>query len=346
MTAVRAPVNTGPVPRPARAPVRWPAHPTWRFAGRAMASPIRLSVCGVPLAVAEAAWAAAADEFERSEEALSRFRDSSDLTRANRAAAGRLGPVAVDRRLVRALVAADRARRSTGGRFDSRVLRDLDRLGYRGAALRDPDLDAPAGTAGSDRRVLRRFGRSGEVDLEMPVDLGGIGKGLALRWAMRRARELLPAGAGALLEAGGDVIAAGPAPEGGPWRVGIEEPRAEPDGTVTAAPLAVVAVADGAVATSSVRIRRWTAADGRTVHHLIDPWTGAPGGDGLLAVTVAAPDPAWAEVWSKALFLEGPRGIAGLARSRGLAAWWVRESGEFEMTPAARLLTDWVAAEA
>ena len=43
----------------------------------------------------------------------------------------------------------------------------------------------------------------------------------------------------------------------------------------------------------------------REVHHLIHPRTGEPGGDGLLAVTVAAPDPAWSEIWSKTLFLAG-----------------------------------------
>lgn len=86
-------------------------------------------------------------------------------------------------------------------------------------------------------------------------------------------------------------------------------------------PLAVVDVVDGAIATSSVRLRRWVAADGRPVHHLVDPSTGEPGGHGLLAVTVALADPAWAEVWSKALFLAGPTVIGPEARERGLAAW-------------------------
>jgi len=39
-------------------------------------------------------------------------------------------------------------------------------------------------------------------------------------------------------------------------------------------------------------VRAWLAPDGRRVHHLLDPRTGEPGGDGLVAVTVAAPDPA------------------------------------------------------
>jgi thiamine biosynthesis lipoprotein len=79
------------------------------------------------------------------------------------------------------------------------------------------------------------------------------------------------------------------------------------------------------------------------VHHLIDPGTGQPGGGGLLSVTVAGGDPAWAEVWSKALFLAGPAGIAGLARGRGLAAWWIDLEGGLAMTPAARQRTAWTA---
>ena len=63
-------------------------------------------------------------------------------------------------------------------------------------------------------------------------------------------------------------------------------------------------------------------------------------------MTVVAPDPAWAEVWSKTLFLTGSAGIAATARARGLAAWWVGADRNLEMTPAARVRTVWVAAEA
>ena len=144
---------------------------------------------------------------------------------------------------------------------------------------------------------------------------------------------------GALLEAGGDLVARGAAPQPGPWLVGIEHPRTDDE-------IAVVAVHGGAVCTSSIAVHAWTAADGRAVHHLVDPRTGEPGGDGLLAVTVAGPDPAWAEVWSKALFLEGARAIGPRARALGLAAWWIAADGPMEMTPAARPRTVWLAGEA
>ena len=89
-------------------------------------------------------------------------------------------------------------------------------------------------------------------------------------------------------------------------------------------PLAVVALRDGAIATSSIRRQRWTT-DGGERHHLVDPRTGEPADGGLLAVTVAAADPAWAEVWSKALFVAGRAAIPGEARAHGLAAWWVEQ---------------------
>jgi thiamine biosynthesis lipoprotein len=302
-----------------------------------MASPLRLTVCrraGESRGwEADAAWAAVTTEFETAEAELSRFRPTSDLTRLN-LAAGSGRTVDVPRRLERALVASDRAHRVTGGRFDPRVLRDLDRLGYAGAAT-GPDRAAPDAELAAATRVVERVGR-GRVATSSPVDLGGIGKGLTLRWA---AALLERRGvARYLLEAGGDLVARGPGPDGDAWLVGIEDPTGGPD------PLAAIAVGTGALATSSVRLRSWVH-DGRTVHHLLDPRTGEPVESGLRAVTVFGPDPAWAEVWSKTLFVGGAATIAGEARGRGLAAWWVTDAGDLEMTPAGRARTAWVEGE-
>ncbi len=320
-------------------------HPaTRRFERRAMGSPLRLTLSGCDEATASATWTAASEFVEDLEEALSRFRPTSGLTALNRRA-GDAEPAPVVPALARALAAAASAHRRTGGAFDPRVLADLERLGYRGADL--PPLPAVGGASSDtpisrpvfgDGRWLHLEPRSGRAAVAAPVDLGGIGKGLVLRWAFRRIARLpdLGNGRGALLEAGGDLVARGPAPQGGPWLVGIEDPAGREE-------RAVVAVADGAVATSSVRVHAWRTDDGQSVHHLLDPRTGEPGGAGLASVTVAGPDPAWAEVWSKALFLEGARGIGPRARAMGLAAWWIRDDGLLEMTPAARPRTAWLA---
>ncbi len=298
-----------------------------------MGSPLRLTLgFGTPHAAGASLWSTVLDEFERGEAAMSRFRETSELTALNRKA----GTFAVDRlspRLRRALVSSDRAWRVTEGRFDPRILVDLDRLGYRGAALHQPGPEVR--TVDRVGRVVQPVGRHG-VTIARPIDLGGIGKGLALRWATARLEQ-----AGArdfLVEAGGDLVARGKDPDGKTWQVGIEDPAGAED-------LAVIAVSGLAVATSSIRVNRWWR-DGRVVHHLLDPRTGEPANDGLLAVTVAAPDPAWAEVWSKAFYLAGRPAIAIEARSRGIAAWWITDDGALEMTSAARALTIWVASEA
>ena len=323
--------------------------------GRALGSPLRLTIAGSSTD-ADRAWAIIERVFDDVDVAMSRFREDSALTALNRQSPREL--VDVPRLLVSALVAADRATRVTGGAFDPRIVAALERIGYVGVSQRS--LENPAGAA--DRgspgpgqppaanampgsgRILDRVGRRGPIALPVPVDLGGIGKGLALRWSARAlgrdAQDRAAAPAAFLLDAGGDLVAHGaPAPDEA-WAVGIESPDN------AGSPLTVVQIAsDGAIATSSIGRLRWEI-EGRTVHHLIDPGTGEPGGAGLQSVTVAVADPAWAEVWTKALFLEGSSGIADAARRRDLAAWWVTTDGALEMTAAARQRTTWVATEA
>ncbi|KGM14717.1 hypothetical protein N867_17115, partial [Actinotalea fermentans ATCC 43279 = JCM 9966 = DSM 3133] len=135
---------------------------------------------------------------------------------------------------------------------------------------------------------------------------------------------LRDAGRGALVDAGGDLVVVGDGPTGD-WRIGVEDPS----GAET--PLLVLGLRDTACATSSVHRHSWLA-QGRPVHHLVDPRTGGPGGDGLAAVTVLGPDPAWAEVWTKSLFLAGADRVRQAADDARLAAAWVHRDGAVGMT--------------
>lgn len=307
---------------------------SFAFGARAMGSPLRLTIVGLPPLTAQRAWETVTAEIEVSEQSLSRWRADSALSRLN-ATAGNGDWTAVDGRLFALLIASARAQRISGGRFDPRVVARLEALGERAGVA----LPAIPDGLGSDRPWLGCAPRTRMVRIDAPVDSGGIGKGLALRWAMTALRRARLLGAGLLLEAGGDLVAHGHQPDGEPWQIGVEDPAGGNE------PLAVISIARGAVATSSTAVRRWISPDGDGVHHLIDPFTGAPGGDGLQAVTVAAPDPAWAEVWSKTLFLSGSRAIGAEARRRGLAAWWVEADGTLHLTPAAREQTTWTVAD-
>ncbi len=291
--------------------------------------------CGLTLADGgpapiDTAWEIVVADVERTERALSRFRSGSDLSQLN-LAAGDGAWHGVGDRLHTCLAASRRAWRLTGGRFDPRVIARLEKLGEHG------DVQLPAPQPAHVRTWVDLDPRGRRARLWAPVDSGGIGKGLALRWA---ARSLALGGVHRfMLEAGGDLIVQGEAPEGGQWHIGIEDPAGSVD------PIAVIGLDGGAAVTSSIAVRRWIGPEGSIVHHLIDPATGEATAMALASVTVAAPDPAWAEVWSKALFLAGRRGIGPEARARGIAAWWVESDGTCGMTPAARSLTLWARAD-
>ena len=286
-----------------------------------MASRIAVSVSAAEAPDDAQVWQAL-EVFSHVEQVCSRFRPASALSRCNaRPGIWHRAPAML--RL--AMEEAHRAHAETDGAFDPRVHDRLVELGYSRSFAAGPDAGpqesaaaSPAGLIGSTEPWRpRQSRRLGLVHLDgRRIDLGGIGKGLALRWA---AEAMKRSATDYLIDAGGDLVASGSPGDGG-WRVGIESPDGD-DG-----PVAVLEVHDVAVATSSVRIRCWTAGQ-RQVHHLIDPRTGQPGGEGLLSVTVVGSDPAWSEVWSKALFLAGEEGIAGLAEQRKVAALWVPTNG-------------------
>lgn len=274
--------------------------------------------------------ARALEVFAHVEEVCSRFRPTSALARCNaRPGAWHQVPAT----LLRAVEEARSAHRETGGAFDPRVHDRLVQLGYSRTFAAGPGTGA-GGPAGAPPRGAWRPSTVRRVGLlhlgGQRIDLGGIGKGLALRWA---AEVMSTATDDFLVEAGGDLVASG-SPGGGGWRIGVEPP----DGTDQ--PVAVLEVSGMAVATSSVRVRQWMSA-GRSLHHLIDPRTGEPGGRGLFSVTVVGPDPAWAEVWSKALFLAGADGIGRLAAERGLAALWVGPGDAALSSPAMEPYVVW-----
>jgi FAD:protein FMN transferase len=120
-----------------------------------------------------------------------------------------------------------------------------------------------------------------------PLDPCGVVKG----WAVQRAAGMLRA-AGVTefcLNVGGDIVAAGRR-----WSIGIRHPDQAHE------LCAVLAVNDGAVATSGTYERG---------HHIIDGRTGQPVND-LVSLTVVADDLTTADAVSTAAFAMGVDGIA------------------------------------
>lgn len=209
------------------------------------------------------------------------------------------------------------ARAMTDGRFEPTVLGDVIRAGYDRSFERLP-ADVPAGVSDLFQGAITVIGPSVVMTPGAGFDPGGIGKGLA---ADIVCREMRAAGAGgACVNLGGDVRVSGLAPDGRGWLIAIEHPD-------RSAPVAVVEIGEGAVATSTSLLRRWTS-NGKPRHHLIDPPTGQPAVTDLELVAVVA-GAAWqAEVFAKAALLAGAAERLDVVAGAGLDAIAITDAGQ------------------
>lgn len=262
--------------------------------------------------------------FHREEARFSRFLPDSELNCLNR-----------QRRLVDpspefwdVLCRAEGWYRATGGYFDPAILSALEAAGYdrsfatlalEGATVLnlEPPQDLSANFSRVNilevggRRVVRLTGGT-------RLDLGGLVKG----WTVDRARELLTPLGNYLIDAGGDIFAAGNSTNGAGWWIGVEDPQfPETD-------LGYLQVSDEAVATSAVYRRRWCKANGSEHCHLIDPKTTSSTASDIISVTVLGPNVEACEVYAKVVLLLGSlEGFDLLQRIGGIKGQIVTQSG-------------------
>ncbi len=162
----------------------------------------------------------------------------------------------------------------------------------------------------------------------MRLDAGGLLKGYA---ADEVVRILSSRGVrSAIVDLGGDIYAFGTRPDGGPWRIGVQNPDAT-RGTA----LGVVRVIGKAVV-SSGSYEHFFVQDGKRYHHIMDTRTGFPVDSGLDQVTVISDSSVDADGLGLTLFCLGSeRGLA-LAVSLGVEAIMVGTDRVVTMTDGAR----------
>jgi FAD:protein FMN transferase len=252
----------------------------------------------------------ARDFINASEARFTRFTDTSELTRLNRAAGAwfQSSPELFDVVQLACALAAE-----TNGLFDPTMLAALEAAGYDKSMddIRAYGTSASSRSSGSTRSAFRAIQldethRAIHLPFGTRLDLGGIAKG----WIAEQAALVLAEYADACaVSAGGDMFLVGlPAAEES-WPIGLEDPRA-PDRDLT-----TLRVESGAVATSSIAKRRWQHGR-RMQHHIIDPRTGEPAETDWLSVSVIAPHAALAEVYAKALLIGGSREAERIAAQR------------------------------
>jgi thiamine biosynthesis lipoprotein len=253
--------------------------------------------------------------------ACSRFRPDSEIARVN-AGAGRA--VRVSPLFAEALTLALRAARLTDGDVDPTVGSALVLGGYdRDWRLLDPP---PAGrseelTNGEVRPIPTVLARhicgwrnvvfdgdahTVRVPAGFTIDLGATAKS----WAADRAAHAaaLAGECGALVGVGGDIAVSGPAPARG-WAVRVTDDHRSDHH----APGQTVTIRSGGLATSSIAVRRWRHR-GRTMHHIIDPTTGAPVRGSWRTVSAAAASCADANIATTSALVRAGMAPAWLTR--------------------------------
>lgn len=153
----------------------------------------------------------------------------------------------------------------------------------------DPTVGAAAVALGSDNGVrVSAFrpacwsmvdldGRVVTVPPGMLLDLGATAKAVAADRCAERVHSVT--GSGVMVNLGGDIATAGPAPDGG-WQVLVHDVDGDPD--------SAVALPSGtALATSSTLRRRWRR-NNELLHHILDPRTGRSADPVWRTVSVAA----------------------------------------------------------
>lgn len=296
-----------------------------------MGTYVQITVVGEGEKVRAAAQAAV-DELRRVEN-LTSFHKPSALTSLNEeAGSGEYRPDPELLNLVR--VSVDFAR-DTAGAFDPTV-GPLSRLwDFSGDQPRVPPenlvREALKKVGWNKVRIDGNPGTIRFSEKGTALDLGGIAKGYALdrAGAVLKERGI----AGALVNAGGDILAVGEKAPGSPWRVGIQDPR-NPNGIVAVVPL------KNRVVVTSGDYERFVIKDGKRYHHLLDPKTGFPA-EGLQAVTIIAETGVTADALATAVFVLGPdKGMKLVEDTPRAEALLINASGEFRMSSGAAKLIE------
>jgi thiamine biosynthesis lipoprotein len=282
---------------------------TVTLARNAMATRFELVLHGEDARRLQGAGEEALSEIERIEAQLSIYRPSSELSRVNSLAAKE--PVRVTPSVFKLLELAHQLHHESGGAFDIAIAPLVRCWGFMGGtgAWPDPTELAQAREQAGMRHVILnaahqtvRFDREGVM-----LDLGAIGKGYAVDQA---AAVLRDAGVNSALIHGGTstVYGVGAPPGGDAWKIAIESPPGSKTWVAT------VPLRDEALSVSAVWGKSFQH-DGKTLGHVLDPRTGQPANNTVLAA-VALPSATETDALSTALLVRGTEGHEAICRLR------------------------------
>lgn len=243
------------------------------------------------------------------DEALSPFRDDSEISRFNQATEIDWQPLSSHC----AAVASEglRIARITDGAFDPTVGGIVGRFGFGPI---HSNVEATYADLALQDGALRK------TKPGVTFDPCGIAKGYALD-AMANALDRLGIDA-YLIDIGGEALARGAHPDGRPWQVGIERPQAG-----ELAFQRILHLNGQAVATSGDSVNSYEVG-GRRLSHIIDPRTERPAEGNLASVSVVSSTAMTADALATALFALGAADGARFARDRRIPALFLVRDGD------------------
>lgn len=219
----------------------------------------------------------------------------------------------------------------SGGAFDITIYPLMELWGFTSGDYRVPtaaEISEKRSHVDSSALTYDHSSRSLSLPDGMSVDLGGIAKGYTSSRVMEVFRDY--GVASGMVSLGGNVQLCGTKPDGGLWRVGIENPD---ESVVKSDMVGVLSVADKAVITSG-GYERYFEEDGVCYHHILNPKSGYPAQNGLISVTIVSEDGTLADALSTALFVMGKESALELWRSHAdsFDAVLVEEDGTITVT--------------
>ena len=179
-----------------------------------------------------------------------------------------------------------------------------------------------------DYRTLTIDMTSSSARLDKPgqvVDLGGIAKGYAGDEAIKiyKSHNVISA----YINLGGNVVVLGGKPDGSPWRIGIQNPRA-----ANGLYIGVLKVKDKAVVTSG-NYERYFEKNNVRYHHIIDTKTGYPAESGLISSTIVTDVSMNADALSTATFVLGlDKGMKLVKNLKGVEAIFITKDKKVYVT--------------
>lgn len=252
---------------------------------------------------------------------VSTYRPDSLIERFNESPAGTCQPMPPG--VLDLVAAGDRLHRESEGAFDLTLepLLNLWGFGPKGQGEAVPSAERLAETLQQvGQHHVRIDGQSLCKDADVQIDFNSIAAGYAVDRIIGRLVEL--GVQSYLVEATGELKAAGLKPDGSHWRIGLEAPRDDEQVAQRIVQL------DGYGISTSGDYRNYFEENGHRYSHTLNPLTGMPVDHTLAAVTVADPSTLRADGLSTLLMVLGPEAGMAFAERNAIAAFFVTREGE------------------